>query len=169
MTLVPAMAATAAHVTMLQRSPTYVVARPDSDSIAITLRKFLPQSWAYGITRWKNTTMQQFVYKRTRTKPEQVKDALLKGVRDALGEDYDVETHFTPSYNPWDQRLCLVPNGDLFTSIKEKPSIFHVPGRTRGAHTLVFLTWHQVLGTSTLRGPCVPTSRVNMSVASLTT
>jgi len=122
MTLVPAMAATAAHVTMLQRSPTYVVARPDSDSIAITLRKFLPQSWAYGITRWKNTTMQQFVYKRTRTKPEQVKDALLKGVRDALGEDYDVETHFTPSYNPWDQRLCLVPNGDLFTSIKEGSS-----------------------------------------------
>jgi cation diffusion facilitator CzcD-associated flavoprotein CzcO len=87
-----------------------------------------PQKWpesldyAYGITRWKNTTMQQFVYKRTRTKPQQVKDALLKGVRDALGEDYDVETHFTPSYNPWDQRLCLVPNGDLFTSIKEGSS-----------------------------------------------
>ena len=63
--------------------------------------------------------MQQLVYKRTRTKPQQVKDALLKGVRDALGPDYDVDTHFTPTYNPWDQRLCLVPNGDLFTSIKE--------------------------------------------------
>ena len=118
MTLVPAMATTAAHVTMLQRSPTYVVARPDSDGIAIALRKFLPQSWAYAITRWKNTTLQQLVYKRTRTKPDQVKDALLKGVREALGDNYDVDTHFTPSYNPWDQRLCLVPNGDLFESIK---------------------------------------------------
>ena len=119
MTLVPAMAKTAAHVTMLQRSPTYVVARPDHDVIADRLRKVLPEKMAYGITRWKNTTMQQLVYKRTRTKPEQVKTALLKGVREALGPDYDVDTHFTPSYNPWDQRLCLVPNGDLFTSIKE--------------------------------------------------
>jgi len=118
MTLVPAMAQTAAHVTMLQRSPTYVVARPDHDVIADRLRKVLPEKMAYGITRWKNTTMQQFVYKRTRTKPEQVKTALLKGVREALGPDYDVDTHFTPAYNPWDQRLCLVPNGDLFTSIK---------------------------------------------------
>jgi monooxygenase len=119
MTLVPAMAKTAAHVTMLQRSPTYVVARPDHDVIADRLRKVLPEKMAYGITRWKNTTMQQLVYKRTRTKPEQVKTALLKGVREALGPDYDVDTHFTPSYNPWDQRLCLVPNGDLFTSIKD--------------------------------------------------
>jgi cation diffusion facilitator CzcD-associated flavoprotein CzcO len=118
MTLVPAMAQTAAHVTMLQRSPTYVVARPDHDVIADRLRKVLPEKMAYGITRWKNTTMQQFVYKRSRTKPEQVKNALLKGVREALGPDYDVATHFTPAYNPWDQRLCLVPNGDLFTSIK---------------------------------------------------
>jgi cation diffusion facilitator CzcD-associated flavoprotein CzcO len=119
MTLVPAMAQTAAHVTMLQRSPTYVVARPDHDVIADRLRKVLPEKMAYGITRWKNTTLQQLVYKRTRTKPEQVKTALLKGVREALGPDYDVDTHFTPSYNPWDQRLCLVPNGDLFTSIKD--------------------------------------------------
>lgn len=118
MTLVPAMAQTAAHVTMLQRSPTYVVARPDHDVIADRLRKVLPEKMAYGITRWKNTTMQQLVYKRTRTKPEQVKTALLKGVREALGPEYDVDTHFTPTYNPWDQRLCLVPNGDLFTSIK---------------------------------------------------
>lgn len=118
MTLVPAMAKTASHVTMLQRSPTYVVARPDKDSLSLTLRKFLPEKVAYSVTRWKNTTLQQFVYKRTRTKPEQVKDALLKGVREALGEGYDVDTHFTPSYNPWDQRLCLVPNGDLFESIK---------------------------------------------------
>lgn len=118
MTLVPAMAASANHVVMLQRSPTYVVSRPDKDSLALTLRKFLPEKVAYSVTRWKNTTLQQFVYKRTRTKPEQVKEALLKGVREALGDNYDVDTHFTPSYNPWDQRLCLVPNGDLFESIK---------------------------------------------------
>jgi cation diffusion facilitator CzcD-associated flavoprotein CzcO len=118
MTLVPAMANHASHVTMLQRSPTYVVARPDKDSLSLALRKFLPEKMAYSLTRWKNTTLQQFVYKRTRTKPEQVKDALLKGVREALGDEYDVDTHFTPSYNPWDQRLCLVPNGDLFESIK---------------------------------------------------
>ena len=119
MTLVPAMAASANHVVMLQRSPPYVVSRPDKDSLALTLRKFLPEKVAYSVTRWKNTTLQQFVYKRTRTKPEQVKEALLKGVREALGDNYDVDTHFTPSYNPWDQRLCLVPNGDLFESIKD--------------------------------------------------
>ena len=119
MTLVPAMAASANHVVMLQRSPTYVVSRPDKDSLALTLRKFLPEKVAYSVTRWKNTTLQQFVYKRTRTKPEQVKEALLKGVREALGDNFDVDTHFTPSYNPWDQRLCLVPNGDLFESIKD--------------------------------------------------
>lgn len=118
MTLVPAMAQTAGHVTMLQRSPTYVVARPDKDAVSLFLRRFLPEKVAYSLTRWKNTSLQQLVYKRTRTKPEQVKEALLKGVREALGSDYDVDTHFTPSYNPWDQRLCLVPNGDLFESIK---------------------------------------------------
>ncbi len=118
MTLVPAMADQAKHVVMLQRSPTYVVARPDTDKLAGMLRKVLPEKIAYSLTRWKNTTMQQFVYKRSRTDPEKIKKLLLKGVQDALGEDYDVATHFTPSYNPWDQRLCLVPNGDLFTSIK---------------------------------------------------
>ena len=118
MTLVPAMADTAAHVTMLQRSPTYVVARPDRDPVAALLRRLMPEKWAYAATRWKNTTLQQFVYRRTRTKPQQVKEALLKGVRKELGDDYDVDTHFTPSYNPWDQRLCLVPNGDLFSAIR---------------------------------------------------
>lgn len=118
MTLVPAMARDAAHVVMLQRSPTYVVARPDRDVVAIKLRKFFPEKWAYAMTRWKNTTMQQVVYSRTRKQPEKIKNLLLKGVRDALGEEFDVDTHFTPTYNPWDQRLCLVPNGDLFTAIK---------------------------------------------------
>jgi len=117
MTLVPAMATSAAHVTMLQRTPTYVVARPDVDKVANVLRRFLPASVAYAITRWKNTTMQQLVYKKTRTKPDYVKSKLLDGVREHLGPDFDVDTHFTPDYNPWDQRLCLVPNGDLFTAI----------------------------------------------------
>lgn len=117
MTLVPAMATSAAHVTMLQRTPTYVVARPDMDKVANALRRFLPASLAYAVTRWKNTTMQQLVYKKTRTKPDYVKSKLLDGVREHLGPDFDVDTHFTPDYNPWDQRLCLVPNGDLFTAI----------------------------------------------------
>ena len=118
MTLVPAMAQTAAHITLLQRSPTYVVSRPDSDPVANRLRKFLPTKMAYSVTRLKNTTMQQIVYKRTRVKPLEIKALLLGGVRAELGPDYDVDKHFTPKYNPWDQRLCLVPNGDLFASIR---------------------------------------------------
>src|SRR5207248_355961 len=78
----------------------------------------LPERVAYAITRWKNTSFQQFVYRRSRTKPEKLKKRLLDLVRKELGPDYDVETHFTPRYNPWDQRLCLVPNSDLFLSIK---------------------------------------------------
>jgi cation diffusion facilitator CzcD-associated flavoprotein CzcO len=118
MTLVPAMAADAAEVTMLQRSPTYVVSRPDEDALANRLRKLLPADWAYALTRWKNTTLQQFMYNRTRTQPEKTKQFLLAAVRKELGPDYDVETHFTPRYNPWDQRLCLVPNSDLFAAIR---------------------------------------------------
>jgi len=118
MTLVPAMAQDVAHIVMLQRSPTYVVSRPDKDVIANTLRKILPERWAYAITRWKNVAMQQFLYRRTRTHPEQVKQKLLDLVRKELGPDYDVATHFTPSYGPWDQRLCLVPNSDLFAAIR---------------------------------------------------
>jgi monooxygenase len=118
MTLVPAMSKDVAHIVMLQRSPTYVVSRPDKDVIANTLRKFMPERWAYAITRWKNVGFQQFFYRRTRTHPEEVKGKLLHLVRKALGPDYDVEQHFTPSYNPWDQRLCLVPNGDLFEAIR---------------------------------------------------
>ena len=118
MTLVPAMADTAAHITMLQRSPTYVVSRPDTDRVANALRKVLPDALAYRLTRWKNTTMQQMIYQRTRTKPAEVKAKLLDLVRKELGPDYDVDKHFTPSYNPWDQRLCLVPNSDLFNAIK---------------------------------------------------
>ena len=118
MTLVPAMAKDVAHIVMLQRSPTYVVSLPDKDAIANALRAVLPDRWAYAITRWKNVAMQQFFYQRTRTQPEKVKAKLLDMVKKELGPDYDVETHFTPSYNPCDQRLCLVPNSDLFEAIR---------------------------------------------------
>ena len=118
MTLVPAMTDQAAHVTMLQRSPTYVVSRPDEDRLNTLLRRFLPESWAYAITRWKNVQLQRRLYQRTRTHPEKIKDFLLKRVRKQLGDDFDVEKHFTPSYDPWDQRLCLIPNDDLFDALK---------------------------------------------------
>ncbi|MDQ0464534.1 cation diffusion facilitator CzcD-associated flavoprotein CzcO [Caulobacter ginsengisoli] len=117
MTLVPAMASDAAKVTMVQRSPTYVVSRPAQDAIANRLRKWLPEGLAYAITRWKNTTLGTYFYRQTRAKPQKTKEMILKGVRAALGPDYDVDKHFTPSYNPWDQRLCLVPDADLFAAI----------------------------------------------------
>jgi cation diffusion facilitator CzcD-associated flavoprotein CzcO len=117
-TLVPALTDRAAHVTMLQRSPTYIVAWPDEDRIANALARVLPRRWAYRLTRWKNIRFQQAVYARTRTQPDKIRKLLLDAVRTALGPDYDVDTHFTPRYNPWDQRLCLVPNGDLFNAIR---------------------------------------------------
>jgi cation diffusion facilitator CzcD-associated flavoprotein CzcO len=118
MTLVPAMAEDAGHVVMLQRSPTYVVSRPDRDVIANFLRKVLPGRAAYALTRWKNIALQRWFYGRTRKAPEKVKRQLLKWVRDELGDDFDVEKHFTPDYDPWDQRLCLVPNSDLFRALR---------------------------------------------------
>ncbi len=118
MTLAPNMAQDTEHLVMLQRSPTYVVSLPDRDRIANTLRRFLPEKLAYAITRWKNVSFQQYIYKRSRKQPLKMKEQLLHRVRKELGADYDVEKHFTPSYNPWDQRLCLLPNSDLFNSIK---------------------------------------------------
>ena len=116
MTLVPAIAGTAAHVTMLQRSPTYVVSLPDTDVIANTLRKLLPDKWAYAITRQKNIKLREFFYRQTRTRPEKIKNKLLDLTRKELGPQL-VDQHFTPDYNPWDQRLCLIPNGDLYQVI----------------------------------------------------
>lgn len=118
MTLVPAMAKEAGHVVMVQRSPTYVVSRPDRDAIANFLRKVLPGRAAYALTRWKNIGLQRWFYGRTRKAPEKVKRQLLKWVRAELGDDFDVEKHFTPDYDPWDQRLCLVPNSDLFRALR---------------------------------------------------
>jgi monooxygenase len=121
-TLVPEMAKTAEHVTMLQRSPTYVVARPDKDKVADWLRARLPAKLAYGITRWKNVLFGMYFYRLCKRKPDHVKNLILGGVRHALGPDYDIATHFTPRYKPWDQRLCLVPNGDLFASLRSGKS-----------------------------------------------
>ena len=118
MTMVPSMANKGAQVTMLQRSPTYVVSAPAEDIIAISLRKFLPESWAYAVTRFKNISLGNWFYKRSRNAPDKVKKMLLDMVRKAL-PGFDVETHFTPTYNPWDQRLCLIPDGDLYDVIKD--------------------------------------------------
>ena len=116
-TLVPEMAKTAAHVTMLQRSPTYIVSRPAEDRIANWLRTKLPAKLAYGLVRWRNVLVQLFFFQLSRRRPAMVRKQMVKGVRDALGPDYDVGRHFTPTYNPWDQRVCLVPDADLFDAI----------------------------------------------------
>jgi cation diffusion facilitator CzcD-associated flavoprotein CzcO len=117
-TLVPALAERAAHVTMLQRSPTYIVARPSEDAIANWLRQHLPASVAPGAARWKSVLFGMYFYNLARRKPAETKQAILKMTRAQLGPDFDIEKHFSPSYNPWDQRLCLVPDADLFTAIK---------------------------------------------------
>lgn len=117
-TLIPELAKHAGHVVMLQRSPTYMISRPDTDWLANALRRVFPERWAYGIIRWKNIGMQLWLYRQTRTQPAKVKRKLIRWVRKDLPKGYDVETHFTPRYNPWDQRLCLVSNGDLFDAIK---------------------------------------------------
>ena len=117
-TLVPELAKRAAHVTMLQRSPTYVVSRPAQDRLANGARKLLPSRLAYGVTRWKNVLLGMLFYNLARKRPARTKARLLDMVRQHLGSDYDVDTHFTPRYDPWDQRLCLVPDADLFDAIK---------------------------------------------------
>ena len=117
-TLVPEMAKTAAHVTMLQRSPTYVVSRPAEDTMANKLRKWLPSMLAYQIIRWRNVLGGMVFYNLARNRPDRTKAGIINMVKAELGPDYDVATHFTPSYNPWDQRLCLVPDADLFIAIK---------------------------------------------------
>ncbi len=117
-TLLPALARTAGHVTMLQRSPTYIVSLPEQDRIANWLRRFLPAMWAYRLSRWKNVGYMTYVYQLSQRYPNFVKKGILKKISEHLGPDYDVETHFNPRYRPWEQRLCLVPDADLFEAIK---------------------------------------------------
>ena len=117
-TIVPAMAEKAGHVTMLQRTPTWMFSRPAKDALANFLRKILPEELAYRITRWKNIRLQDIGFKRAREKPEKVKEFLHKRIEKAFGgAEYD-RAAFTPPYNPWDQRLCLVPDNDLFEAIR---------------------------------------------------
>ena len=116
-TIVPAMAEKVAKITMLQRTPTWMISRPAKDKVANFLRKILPDSWAYAITRFKNIRMQDFTFKVAREKPEKAKESLYKGLEKNLGPDFN-KADFTPPYNPWEQRLCLVPDSDFFDAMK---------------------------------------------------
>jgi monooxygenase len=118
-TLVPSMAQRAAHVTMLQRTPTYIVSQPAKDPIANRLRRFLPDRAVYSIVRWKNVLLQTAVYKIAKRRPGAVKRLVRRGLERALPAGFDIDTHFTPPYDPWDQRLCLVPDGDLFAALAD--------------------------------------------------
>jgi cation diffusion facilitator CzcD-associated flavoprotein CzcO len=117
-TMIPVLAEAAAHVTMLQRSPTYIVAWPDEDSVAKMLHKVLPLQAAGAASRWKNALLGSYLYWSARNRPEKSKERIRNMQRELLGSDYDLSKDFTPRYAPWDQRLCLAPNGDFFASIR---------------------------------------------------
>jgi cation diffusion facilitator CzcD-associated flavoprotein CzcO len=116
-TLVPAMAERAAHVTMLQRSPTYIVSLPAEDGLADVLRRRLSSKTAYAIVRWKNVLLMMSSYQFSRRAPKLMRRLIRKGVERRLPAGYDIDTHFNPRYEPWDQRMCLVPDGDLFEAL----------------------------------------------------
>ena len=118
-TLIPSMADKTEHITMLQRSPTYYMIRPNKNPLGNFIRKITNNTVAYYVMRWQNINMQSFFFKRARKYPQRVKDFLIGLVKDHLPENFDVDKHFTPPYNPWDQRLCLVPDGDLFNAIND--------------------------------------------------
>ncbi|MEU4474555.1 NAD(P)/FAD-dependent oxidoreductase [Micromonospora sp. NPDC023888] len=118
-TLVPAMAQRAAHVTMLQRSPTYVLALPSRDRLADALRRWLPATAAYPVVRWKNVLLSTVTFQLSRRAPGLVKRSLRRAATGRLPAGYDVDRHFSPRYDPWDQRLCVAPDGDLFTAVRE--------------------------------------------------
>jgi monooxygenase len=117
-TLIPALAKTAAHVTMLQRSPSFIVSRPAKDAVSDWLHKRLPVGLADGLARWIDVLAGSLGYILARRRPKMVRRALLAGIRRDLGPDYDVEKDFSPPYNPWDQRVCLTPDGELFAAIR---------------------------------------------------
>lgn len=117
-TLVPAMAERAAHVTMLQRSPSYVISLPTRDRMAEILRRLIGTGWAYPLVRWKNVAMLTLTYELSRRFPRLVRSLIRTATKRQLPAGYDVDTHFNPHYRPWDQRPCVVPNGDLFAAIR---------------------------------------------------
>ncbi len=116
-TLVPALAETAEHVTMLQRSPSYVLSLPRNDSLAPLARRFLSPRRAFGLIRWVHVLGATILFQVSRRRPALVKKLIRRGLERYLPPGYDIDTHFTPNYNPWDQRLCLVPDADLFEAI----------------------------------------------------
>jgi monooxygenase len=116
-TLVPAMAPDAAHVTMLQRSPSYVMSLPGSDPIANVMRRVLPEGLAHRAVRWKNVLIMMALYQLSQRRPKLVRKLMRAGAKRALPAGYDVDTHFNPRYRPWDQRLCFVPDNDLFEAL----------------------------------------------------
>jgi monooxygenase len=116
-TLVPALAESARHVTMLQRSPSYIVSLPGEDPVAKLVRRVLSAKAAYAVVRWKNVIVATLVYQLSRRRPELVKRLVRRAIQRQLPQGYDVDMHFSPSYNPWDQRMCLVPDGDLFAAL----------------------------------------------------
>ncbi|MGY1771226.1 flavin-containing monooxygenase [Blastococcus sp. SYSU D00813] len=118
-TLVPSLAPQAAHVTMLQRTPTYVVSLPGRDKLAESLRRFLPERVVYPVIRWKSVLVSMASYQLSRRRPAVMKKVLRKAQEQQLPAGFDVDTHFTPPYDPWDQRLCVVPDGDLFRVIRD--------------------------------------------------
>jgi monooxygenase len=117
-TLVPALAERAAHVTMLQRSPSYILSIPSRDPMGARLGRLLPEPVAAGVTRWRNVTMQAGLYQASRRRPDWIRKVIRTATERQLPEGYDVDTHFNPTYDPWDQRMCMVPNGDLFRAIR---------------------------------------------------
>ena len=117
-TLVPSLASTAAHVTMLQRSPTYIMSLPAKNPASNLLRKLLPDRWSGPVVRWFNALLTLSFFTISRRRPELVKKILRTAVARQLPDGYDIDTHFTPRYDPWDQRVCLVPDGDLFRAIR---------------------------------------------------
>jgi monooxygenase len=119
-TLVPAMVREGAgHVTMLQRSPSYIIGMPAKDKIANITRALLPGKMAYGLSRWRHILLSQLIFKRAQAKPDKIRAHISTQARKALGPDFDIETHLNPSYNPWDQRMCLIPDNDMFEAIKD--------------------------------------------------
>jgi monooxygenase len=117
-TLVPAMAERAAHVTMLQRSPSYVLPLPAHDPIADALRRRLPTKVAYSLVRWKNVFIGSLTYQISRRTPKLAKALLRRAAEQRLPAGYDLDRHFKPNYEPWDQRMCFVPDGDLFRALR---------------------------------------------------
>jgi cation diffusion facilitator CzcD-associated flavoprotein CzcO len=118
-TLVPALAKDAAHVTMLQRSPSYIISLPAEDPLARKARRVLPSRLAYSLIRWKNALLMVLIFQLSRRRPETMKRLIRRGLENNLPPGYDIDTHFTPPYDPWDQRLCLAPDGDLFAALAE--------------------------------------------------